>query len=236
MIKCIIVDDEPNAVNLLNQLVADATNWEVVALCYNGLEALKLIKTNQVQFVFIDINMPGLNGMELAALLPKTVKIVFTTAYSTYAVDSYLLGAIDYVLKPITLKRFLIVQEKIEAHFLNPSAYLMVPAAAPQEEYLFVKSGKSVHKIMLCDLLYVSGEKEYIRIVTRKENLLVYRRLKEMEQQLTDPFIRVHNSYIINMENMDKFADNHVFIGGERIPVSNKYRSHFMAQLYKKSF
>lgn len=235
MLKCVIIDDEPNAVNLLKQLVADASNWEVVGLCYNGLDALRLIKANQVQFVFLDINMPGLNGMELATLLPQDVKIVFTTAYANYAAESYLLGAIDYVLKPITLKRFLIAQQKIEAHFLNPSALGIVPPVVPQEDSLFVKSGKSVYKIMLRNLVYVAGEKEYVRMVTKQENLLVYRRLKEMEQQLRYPFIRIHNSYIINIERMDKFADNHVFIEGERIPVSDKYRASFLAHLHKKS-
>jgi two-component system LytT family response regulator len=236
MFKCIIVDDEPNAVNLLKQLVADATDWEIVAVCYNGLDALKLIKATQVQFVFLDINMPGLNGMELATLLPSDVKIVFTTAYASHAVDSYLLGAIDYILKPITLKRFLLAQQKIETHFLRSSSMETASSSIPQEEYLFVKSGKSVHKILLRDLLYVAGEKEYIRMVTGQGNLLVYRRLKELEDQLAYPFIRVHNSFIINLERMDKFADNHVFIEGERIPVSDKYRNNFLVHLQKKSF
>ena len=233
MLRCMIIDDEPNAVNLLNLLISEATNWEVKAMCYNGLEALKAIKTNEIDFIFLDINMPGLNGMELATLLPKDIKIVFTTAYSEYAAESYLLDAIDYMLKPITLKRFLLAEQKIEAWFLNA---LQKPAILHESnQYLYVKSGKSLHKVLLQDILYVTGEKEYVKMVTVKGNLLAYRRLKEIEEQLTYPFVRVHNSYIINMEKMDKFIDNHIVIHAERIPVSDKYRHKFMSYLDKNT-
>ncbi|HEY9195446.1 MAG TPA: response regulator, partial [Mucilaginibacter sp.] len=106
-LSCIIIDDEPNAVNLLEMLIRQSTGWQLKARCYNALEALAFLKANQVDFIFLDINMPHLTGMELASLLPARTKIVFTTAYSEYAAESYTFQTIDYLLKPITLKRFL---------------------------------------------------------------------------------------------------------------------------------
>lgn len=235
MLKCILIDDEPNAINLLDLLIAEATNWQVVARCYNGLEALQAIKVNQVDLIFLDINMPQLNGMELAALLPKSIKIVFTTAYSEYAAESYLHNALDYILKPVTLKRFLATQQKIEAWFSNADKTpVLNDSSSPQ--YFYVKSGKGLQKILLNEILYVEGDKEYVKLVTAKESLLVYRRLKQVEEQLQHPFIRVHNSYIVNMEKMEKYADNHITIAGQRIPVSDKYRNQFTAYLNDKLF
>lgn len=244
MLRCIIVDDEPNAISLLDLLISEATDWQVVARCYNGLEALQASKMMKADLIFLDVNMPLLNGIELATLLPAGIKIVFTTAYSEYAAESYLLDALDYMLKPVTLKRFLATQQKIETWFLNaekrthhttdlPEPGLINPETSA---YLFVKTGKSLQKVLLKDILYIEGEKEYIRLVTVQEELLVYRRLKEVEEQLNYPFIRVHNSYIVNLEKMDKFLDNHILIGGRRIPVSNKYRISFIAQLNNKLF
>jgi two-component system LytT family response regulator len=262
MLRCLIVDDEPNAVNLLELLIAEATDWEVADRCYNGLEALKSLKTNSVDFVFLDINMPQLNGMELAALLPPEIKIVFTTAYSEYAAESYLCNALDYILKPITLKRFVAAQQKIESYFgkYPGTAYQGLKAEADaedaailsagdqagpegmparnkrQQEYIYVKVGRGHQKVLLHDLLYVEGDREYVKLVTASNTFLVYRRLKSVEEQLQSPFIRVHNSYIVNMDHMDKYLDNHVVIGDRKIPVSDKYRQQFLAEMNHKLF
>src|SRR5580700_8341843 len=119
-LSCIIIDDEPDAVDLVDLLIKQSTNWVLKAKCYDALEALVFLKKNPVDFIFLDINMPKLTGMELATLLPPRTKIVFTTAYSEYAVESYAFETIDYLLKPITLKRFLASVQKIEQHFLKP--------------------------------------------------------------------------------------------------------------------
>src|SRR3569623_1722411 len=118
-IRCIIIDDEPNAVNLLEILIHQTTQWDLMGKCYDALEAMAFLKKNKVDFIFLEINMPQLTGMELAALLPRETKIVFTTAYSEYAAESYTFQTIDYLLKPITLKRFLTSTQNIESHFGN---------------------------------------------------------------------------------------------------------------------
>jgi two-component system LytT family response regulator len=234
-LSCIIIDDEPNAVNLLEMLIQQSTQWHLKAKCYNALEALAFLKNNKVDFIFLDINMPQLTGMELAGLLPSQTKIVFTTAYSEYAAESYSFQTIDYLLKPITLKRFLAAMQKIELYFNKPEP---VAPLQPEksEEYFFVKSGKVFRKILLDEILYFEGEKEYVRLVTGQEQLLIYRRLKDIEEQLSSPFVRVHNSYIVNTKQLVKIQDNHIFIGDKQIPVSEKFREGFMAVINKRVF
>jgi two-component system LytT family response regulator len=234
-LRCIIIDDEPNAVNLLEVLIRQTTQWQLLAKCYNALEAMDFLKKHTVDFIFLDINMPHLTGMELAGLLPKETRIVFTTAYAEHAAESYAFQTIDYLLKPITLKRFLAATQKIEASFGN-----RVNAAQPDvkadTDYFFVKSGKTLRKILLDEVLYFEGEKEYVRLVTAAEELLIYRRLKEVEEQLPPPFVRVHNSYIVNTKLLSKIQDNHIYIGDKQIPVSEKFREGFMKVIRQRIF
>ena len=233
-LSCIIIDDEPDAIDLVELLIKQCTTWTVKAKCYDALEALAFLKVNRVDFIFLDINMPKLTGMELATLVPPRTKIVFTTAYSEYAVESYSFQTIDYLLKPITLKRFLAAVEKIEQHFLKSGPEYLPADQGP--EFVFVKTGKTLRKILLKDILYFEGEKDYVRLATGQEQMLIYRRLKDMEEQLKPPFIRVHNSYIINYEQLSKIEDNHVYIADKRIPVSEKFRERFMEVINKNRF
>jgi DNA-binding LytR/AlgR family response regulator len=234
-LSCLIVDDEPNAVNLLEMFIQQNTGWQLLAKCYDAMEALTFLKTHPADLLFLDINMPQLTGMEMAALLPKETRIVFTTAYSEYAADSYSFQTIDYMLKPITLKRFYTSMQKIEAHFslLQPD---LRPSASPSEQYFFIKSGRMLHKILLKDILYFEGEKEYARLVTSTDKLLIYRRLKDIEEQLSPSFMRVHNSFIVNIAQVDTIRDNHIFIAGKQIPISEKFKDNFMNVIRQKVF
>ena len=234
-LKCIIIDDEPNAVNLLEVLIGQTTQWQLLGKCYNALEAIDFLKKHTVDFIFLDINMPHLTGMELAGLLPKETKIVFTTAYSEHAADSYAFQTIDYLLKPITLKRFLAATQKIEASF-GKQVTTEKSESKADDDYFFVKSGKTLRKILLDEVLYFEGEKEYVRLVTNTEELLIYRRLKDIEEQLPPPFVRVHNSYIVNTKLLNKIQDNHIYIGSKQIPVSEKFREGFMNVIRQRIF
>jgi len=235
-LRCLIVDDEPNAVSLLEMFIVQNTSWELAGKCYDAPEALAFLKTTPVDLIFLDINMPHLTGMEMAALLPPTTSIVFTTAYSEYAADSYSFPTIDYLLKPITLKRFYAAMQKIEAHFAKPEAPAPEGMPIPEEEYFFIKSGRMLHKVLLKDILYFEGEKEYARLVTPTQRLLIYRRLKDIGEQLSNSFARVHNSYIVNIARLDSIRDNHVFIGTKQIPISEKFREPFMNRIKEKVF
>jgi two-component system, LytTR family, response regulator len=269
-LRCLIVDDEPNAVKLLEMFILQNTSWDPPAKCYDAREALTYLKTYPVDLIFLDINMPHLTGMEMAALLPPSVRIIFTTAYSEYAADSYGYPTIDYLLKPITLKRFYAALQKIEAHYsradqsgavattsplpgIASAATVILPTSAASassdashaerqspipatEEYFFIKSGRAFQKILLKEILYFEGEKEYVRVVTPSHKLLVYRRLKDIEEQLSASFARVHNSYIINIALVESIRDNHVFIGGKQIPISEKFRETFMNRIKQRVF
>jgi two-component system LytT family response regulator len=234
-LRCIIIDDEPNAVSLLEVLIGQTTQWQLLGKCYNALEAIEFLKTHTVDFIFLDINMPHLTGMELAGLLPKETKIVFTTAYAEHAAESYAFQTIDYLLKPITLKRFLAATQKIEAAFGKQTVIEKIESKA-DDAYFFVKSGKTLRKILLDEVLYFEGEKEYVRLVSSTEELLIYRRLKDIEEQLSSPFVRVHNSYIVNTKLLNKIQDNHIYIGSKQIPVSEKFREGFMAMIRQRMF
>jgi len=237
-LSCIIVDDEPNAVNLLEMFIRQNTTWHLLAKCYDAREALAFLKTNTADLIFLDINMPHLTGMEMAGLLPPSTRIVFTTAYSEYAAESYSFQTIDYLLKPITLKRFYTALQKIETHFSRPGqpSEPQGIAAEKEKDYFFVKSGRMLYKVLLKDILYIEGEKEYARVVTPDQKLLIYRRLKDIEEQLSSSFARIHNSYIVNMAQLDSIKDNHVFIGAKQIPISEKFRETFMNRIKQRVF
>jgi len=215
-------------------LIGQNTSWQCVGECYNALEALAFLKVNRVDFIFLDVSMPLLTGMELASLLPAETKIVFTTAHSEHAAESFNYHTIDYLLKPITLKRFLSAVNKIESYFDSSGGEKTSPKAT--SEHFFFKSGKVLKKIQLADIFYFEGEQEYVRIVTQKDQLLIYKRLKEIQEQLDLPFIRVHNSYIVNSKQIDKIQDNHIYINEKRIPISEKFREDFMQVIAKRIF
>jgi two-component system, LytTR family, response regulator len=234
-LKCIIVDDEPNAVNLLEVLIGQSTSWQLLAKCYNALEAIAFLKNNSVDFLFLDINMPMLSGMELAGLLPGETAIVFTTAYSEHAVESYSFNTIDYLLKPITLKRFLTATKKVESYFQSRMPFIDKPAETANE-YFFVKSGSELRKIFLPEILFFESRKEYVRVVTQTFEVLTYRRLKDIEAQLSIPFARVHHSYIVNIRQLNKIQDNHIHIGDMRIPIGEKFKDGLMQMVRKRTF
>jgi two-component system LytT family response regulator len=245
-----IVDDEPNAVNLLEVLIGQTTSWQLVGKCYNALEAISFLKDNTVDLIFLDINMPLLTGMELAGLLSAETAIVFTTAHFEHAAESYSFNTIDYLLKPITLKRFLAATKKVEAYFLprlpaaaaalaasgNPADPASHVASHPGNEFFFVKSGTELRKILLPEILFFESRKEYVRVVTQTFEVLTYRRLKDIEAQLSMPFARVHQSYIVNMRQMHKIQDNHIHIGDIQIPIGEKFRDGLMEMIRKKTF
>ena len=234
-LRCIIVDDEPNAVNLLEVLIGQTTGWQLLAKCLNALEAISFLKNNDVDLVFLDIEMPLLNGMELAGLLSVDTAIVFTTAYKEHAAESYSFNTIDYLLKPITLKRFIASTKKIENYFRN-----LLPAdpknAEEEAGYFFAKTGSELRKILLAEILYFESQKEYVKIVTSKFEILTYRRLKDIETQLKPPFTRVHNSFIVNLKQLSKIQAGSIYIGEKQIPISDKFRDELMAIIQKRTF
>lgn len=233
-ITCLIVDDEPNAVQLLEDHIRKVPFLQLKAKCYDAFEVLEFLKSDKVQLIFMDINMPQLSGMDLAALLPKDQHIIFSTAYANYALEGYEYNAVDYLLKPVTFKRFMQAVTKAQSLFTQPRQEMAIREVSATPEYIFVKSGKQLIKVEYDKVLYLEALKEYVSIVTADNKMMIYKRMKELEETLPVNFIRIHNSYIVNIDHIQHIADNQVVIGKMKLPVSASYRESFLQLVNKR--
>ncbi|UZR96530.1 LytR/AlgR family response regulator transcription factor [Chondrinema litorale] len=227
-LKCLIVDDEPNAVLLLESYIKRLPYLSLQKSCYNGIEVLDFLKNNAVDLILLDINMPMLNGMDLSSTISDQVGIIFTTAYSEYAVESYERNAIDYLLKPITFVRF---QKALS--LLNTEKPQINQTTSESVDWLYIKSGTEFIRIEFDDILFVKGEREYISIHTISKKHLIYKRMKEIENQLPSNFCRVHQSFIVNLTKIDKVIQNNITIGKAHIPISQSYKAAFLKRIEK---
>ncbi len=234
VITCLIVDDEPNAVQLLEDHIRKVPFLQLKAKCYDAFEVLEFLKSDTVQLIFMDINMPQLSGMDLAAMLPKEQHIIFSTAYANYALEGYEYNAVDYLLKPVTFKRFMQAVNKAQSLFTQPRQETVVKEVPAGADYIFVKSGKQLIKVEYDKVLYLEALKEYVNIVTADSKMMIYKRMKELEEQLPANFVRIHNSYIVNIDHIQHIADNQVVMGKNKLPVSASYREAFLQLVNKK--
>jgi DNA-binding LytR/AlgR family response regulator len=222
------VEDEPLARNLLVAYVGKISYLTLVEAISNPLAALEVLRNNQIDLLFLDIQMPEITGINLLKTLQKKPLVILTTAYSEYAIESYELDVVDYLLKPITFDRFLIAVEKANQRLtaVPPLAQSERPKeAAP---FVFVKDGTKLVKIQWDDILYVEGLKDYVTIHTKTQKIVTLQRLKNLETQLpTDRFMRIHHSYIIALKAIDSIHKGEVQIGNAFIPISESYKKAF---------
>jgi two-component system, LytTR family, response regulator len=228
MIRCLIVDDEPLAISLLENHIAQIPFLSLSGKCFHALETLDFLQKNTVDLVFLDINMPHLTGMQLKVLLPENQRVIFTTAYSEYAVESYEKNAVDYLLKPITFERFLKSVLKFKVSFEKQG---IEKSNETNSSYTFIKSGKEIIQINYDEILYIEGLKDYVSIVTENQKIVTYKRMKDLEECLPEQFQRVHLSFIVNMDKIQKITDNQIVIGEDKISLSDKYREVFLERI-----
>lgn len=226
-IRCLIVDDEPLAVNLLEGYIAQVPFLSLSGKCYNAMEALAFLHKHEIDLVFLDINMPKLSGLEMAGSLSSQL-IIFTTAYSQHAVESYEKDAVDYLLKPITFDRFVRAVNKAYSLHKRTNDTVTIQKTEP---VFYIKSGKSMVKINLDEVLFIEGLKDYVSFHTAQQKHVVYKRMKELEDALPANFSRIHNSFIVNRDHIEKIEQNQVHIAGHAIPVSDKYREVFFREV-----
>lgn len=232
--KCIIVDDEPIARKGIQKLVEQTSLLELSG-CFNSAEsASEYLQSSAVDLVFLDIQMPGINGIEFARTIPRHTLIIFTTAYSEYALDSYQVDAIDYLVKPIDPARF----RKAVAKAVAYHALLMdeeeKSAADIGDEYIFVKSDRRFFKVNLKDILFIEGLKDYVVIQMESGRVITRMGVKAVHDLLPKSvFLRVNRSYIVNKNQIDSFDNNDVFIKSHEIAVGNSYRDEFFRELMK---
>ena len=230
-IKCAIVDDEPLAVELLASYVAKIPFMELAGKYSNATDALRGISEQPVDLLFLDIQMPELNGLELSRMLPETTRIVFTTAFEQYALDGFRTGALDYLLKPITYATFLEACNKALQWFTLIEQAKTKPAVADDEpKSIFVKSEYKLLQINLDSIRYIEGLKDYVKIYTddNPRPILSLMNMKAMEQMLpASRFIRVHRSFIVSKAKIREIDRNRIVFGDVYIPIGDSYKAAF---------
>lgn len=232
--NCLIVEDEPLARNLLTEYVRKVPFLKLVEACSSPMAAIEILRTQPIDILFLDIQMPEITGLTLLKILQKKPLVILTTAYSEYALEGYEFDVVDYLLKPITLERFLRAVDKASQRLALPAqsiASAPLPekqSAEPAMPFVFVKDGTKLVKIRWDDILYVEGLKDYVTIHTRQQKVVTLQRLKLLETQLpADRFIRIHHSYIVALDAIDIIHKGDVQIGNTLIPISDSYRKAF---------
>jgi two-component system LytT family response regulator len=232
-ISCIAIDDEPLAVKKISAYIQKTPFLELVAECRSAFEAMEIINNRTIQLIFIDINMPDLNGLEFVKSLTDKPYVVFTTAYSEYAVEGFQVDAADYLLKPITYSSFLKAANKVK-NLIDLTANSQKESIRATASHLFVKSDYKLIRIELDDIRYIESQHEYIKIhLTNSDPVMTQLSLKAIEEQLpSDRFMRVHRSFIVNLKKISVIERNRiVFDGKVYIPVSEQYKEKFQAYI-----
>ena len=224
-LKCLVVDDEELARILLKTYIQKTDNLALIGTTENPLEALKLLDNQEVDLLFLDVQMPELSGIEMAKLINPKTRIIFTTAYSEYAMTGFDLNVLDYLLKPITFERFQQAIEKAKDYF----------QISNQEETIIIKSGYNLHKIRLDEILFIEGSSEYVIFQTLSKRIMSYQTLKSLELSLPNQqFMRVHRSYIVNKIKVNTLKNRELLIENFKIPVSETYLEEVRKYLLEK--
>ncbi len=242
MYNVLIVDDEFLARKLLQGYVSKLSDLNLIGTAQNAAEAFAIVKQQQVDILLLDIHMPDLNGIELARTLGNIPAIIFTTAYSEYALESYEVSAVDYLLKPIAFPRFQAAIEKaiakIKSLEVADTKTEKAEATTPQPEtndkrdFLLVKADYRLYKINYDDLLYIEGQHEYVSFYTKGKRITALYSLKSLEESLpADRFIRVHKSYIVSIDEIQEIEQLSITVAGQKLPIGGSYREALMKKL-----
>lgn len=227
-IRCIVVDDEPLARKLVTTYLSRLAGWEQKAACRSVAEAYEALYQNEVDVLFLDINLPDVSGIEFLFTLKNPPLVVFTTAYAEYAAKAFDLHAVDYLVKPITETRFREAVEKLE-RLLRTG---LSPEAAPQTDHLFLKQDSKLVKVLFDEILYVEALKDFSKVFLKQKNLLASAHLKLMEDLLPgSQFLRVHRSYIVALNAITAVSGNVLEIGKQEIPIGASYKDELMKRL-----
>lgn len=222
MIQCLIVDDEPLAQEVIEKYIEQSTRLQLIKKCSNALEAFAVLEKQPVDLLFLDISMPVINGIDFIRSLKNPPVVIFTTAFSEYAADSYELEALDYLVKPITYTRFI---KSIDKFFKqNPKLN------AEEKNYLYIKVNGRLQKVFYADIVYAESMRDYIKIVTVKETHVTHLTMKAFADILpADIFIRVHRSFIVNTTYIRSVGKKEITVNDFKIPVGDNYRQNLAA-------
>ena len=236
MLKCIAIDDEPLALRQLKSYIEKIPYLELTATCNNALEAQQLLASQHVDLIFVDINMPDLNGVDFVRALIDRPMVIFTTAYSEYAVEGFKLDAVDYLLKPFSFADFNRSVTKAQSlyellAYRKTQGDVPAPEATPRDrEYISIKADYKTTLVRISDIVYLESEGEYVRLhLDDRSTITTLFRLKNMEAALpSEMFMRVHRSYIVNLQRIRSYVKGRVFISdSEYVPIGENYREAF---------
>jgi DNA-binding LytR/AlgR family response regulator len=236
MIKTIIVDDEPLALDILEAFIEKMPNLELIARCENALEANEALNKEKIDLIFLDIQMPQMNGIEFLKSLQNPPAVIFTTAFSDYAIEGFELNAVDYLLKPISLDRFMKAVNKASERIIQTAAKF---GDDIEEGYFFVKADKKLIKINFEEIIYIEGLKDYVIIKQETGRVITLQTMKSLEEKLpSPPFKRVHRSYIINTDKIKALDGNSLEViekGQVKIlPIGKNYRDELLKEINDK--
>jgi len=234
-IRCLLVDDEPLAIALLEKHVGQLDFLEVTGTCPNALKALEALKKTEIDLMFLDIRMPAINGIDLLKTLRNPPKVIITTAYREYALDGYDLDIVDYLLKPITFDRFFKAIERYLRNSDNRQVQSHGLTGDREPASIYIKSGYKNIRINTDDVLYMESLKDYVKVVTSDSTVMTKYRIGDMETELSaQGFLRIHRSFIVNLKRVTAFTSSDVEIGKTELPIGESYKG-LVLQLLKKS-
>ncbi len=231
-IRCLIVDDEPVAREVLQNLLSGIELVHVSGLCKNALEAFNHINAEKIDLIFLDINMPEISGLSFAKSINMEIKIIFTTAYREYAVEGFNLRAVDYLLKPISRERLLQAINKYRDETLSMQSPVDTETLLPGPDNVFVRSDRKMIKISFNEVLYIESVGDYIKIYMKDRSVVTRETIASMEAKIPkNDFIRTHRSFIVSLANIDSYTNELVEIGSKQIPISRSYKDEVIGRL-----
>ena len=231
VVNCLIADDEPIAREIIQNYCAHLPELKVIASCSNALEAKAAMQQHKVDILFLDINMPVLDGISFLKTIQHKPQVIFTTAYKEYALNAFDLAAVDYLLKPFSLDRFIVAVDKALER-LNKNTSTAFVAEEKKDEFIFIKTDGKIYRVLFNDIAYAEASGNYTKIATAQQTFLPAITFSGFEQQLPSLlFIRVHRSFIINKMHITHIEGNRVFINNIEIPIGINYKEAFLKKL-----
>jgi two-component system LytT family response regulator len=231
MIRCIVVDDKPLAIDVLKHYIAKISFLELIYSTTNPLEALNKVAEGEVDLVFLDIQMPELTGLQFMKIVKGKCQVILTTAYTEYALEGFENDAVDYLLKPVSFERFYKAVEKVKVIQKGMSALPNETLSVKKEksiDHIFVKTEYKLVRVATAAILYVESMQNYVNIYTTTEKITSLQTMKKMEEQLLSPqFVRVHKSFIVAVDKIDSVERNRIVIGDKSIVLGDNYRTAF---------
>jgi len=239
-LNCLIVDDEPLAREVIASYIDKVDNLNLIGECDNALQAFEKVRSQKVDLIFLDIQMPKLNGIEFIKALSPLPKVILTTAYREYAIESYELDVADYLLKPVSFQRFLKAIDKVVLGETEPNEPQLVNSEVDElrqdHPHMFLKADRKMVKVYLKDILYIESLKDYVRIKLPGKEIISLQKISYLEQKLPeDCFMRIHRSFIVPIKKIEAFSSHAIEVGGKELPIGRNYKEQVLEILNAES-